>query len=506
MSALPSNPNLAHLKKQAKDLHKAFQASAAEVCALLQQHLPRFAQSSPDEILAAEFSLHDAQHVVAREYGFDHWSALRQTVENSAQSQQDDATSRAPTRDQLDERLQRHIDTLGFHSVGSYRIWCHKQGLDKGLDKSDAQLQQERALFKRLKKTQRPPFKKDYRPSQVRFLTQAYEGNAPDLWEGWTRHFAGIEDAGEREALYRIMVQCEKYAKIGGASQSLARHYRDWLKPVEDWFPQSDNASQQLADLIRFLLGRDELPPSAAPVYWQDEKPSVHYARIREKRQTVLSSDDIAAYEALGYVRIKEAFSPTAALEMQDFMWSELERMHGIRRDDLTTWPEEERYPQTWTTLHLNATKAHDIYQAIAAPRLMDAYEELAGEQARRYKQSWGSFVVTFPEKSGRPWDLGVRWPLYADPARPWMHNVGLFFSSVGAGAGGKLVVERSHHLVQAYFAQLKPSERIDKRHRYNFFNAHPYFAELTGRTAGKGDRVRRHPLRGARGTVRCEI
>ena len=131
-TVLPPKPHLDHLKKQAKDLLKSFQSGDSQICVSVQQYLPRFSRLSPDG-----FTLHDAQHVLARQYGFDNWPALRQAVKEMA------ATNRqisVPIADRLDEKLKRHIDALGFHSVGAYRIWCHKQGLDKGLDKSDEQL------------------------------------------------------------------------------------------------------------------------------------------------------------------------------------------------------------------------------------------------------------------------------------------------------------------------------------------------------------------------------
>ena len=40
--------------------------------------------------------------------------------------------------------------------MGAYRIWCYKQGLDKGLDKDEKQLLQERGLFQRYQEMRRP--------------------------------------------------------------------------------------------------------------------------------------------------------------------------------------------------------------------------------------------------------------------------------------------------------------------------------------------------------------
>jgi hypothetical protein len=78
--SLPARPNLEQLKKQAKSLLHA--AQAGDVAALGRfAILPAFSSKSPDEIAAARFALHDAQSVIAREHGFDSWTALREEVE-----------------------------------------------------------------------------------------------------------------------------------------------------------------------------------------------------------------------------------------------------------------------------------------------------------------------------------------------------------------------------------------------------------------------------------------
>jgi hypothetical protein len=105
------------------------------VCTLLKKYLPRFVHQSDNEILSDKLSLHDAQYVVAQRYGFEHWSDLREAVdERIAQG------NPILTLESLNEELRRHIDALGFDTLSAYRIWCHKQGLDRGLNKNDAQL------------------------------------------------------------------------------------------------------------------------------------------------------------------------------------------------------------------------------------------------------------------------------------------------------------------------------------------------------------------------------
>jgi Lon protease-like protein len=77
---LPPRPNLEHLKKQAKELLHAHQAGEADALERIREHLPALAGSAPEQIAQASFALHDAQSVIAREYGFHSWNELREAV------------------------------------------------------------------------------------------------------------------------------------------------------------------------------------------------------------------------------------------------------------------------------------------------------------------------------------------------------------------------------------------------------------------------------------------
>ncbi len=77
---LPPQPSLEHLKNQAKDLLKAHKSSDPEAAPRLRKSLPRFSESSDEQILGSTLSLRDAQTVIAHEYGFDSYVDLRQHV------------------------------------------------------------------------------------------------------------------------------------------------------------------------------------------------------------------------------------------------------------------------------------------------------------------------------------------------------------------------------------------------------------------------------------------
>ena len=79
--SLPPRPDLLQLKHQAKDLRKAHREGDNRAYARIREFLPRCASASEAEIGAGEFSLKEAQHVIACEYGFKHWEMLRAVVE-----------------------------------------------------------------------------------------------------------------------------------------------------------------------------------------------------------------------------------------------------------------------------------------------------------------------------------------------------------------------------------------------------------------------------------------
>jgi ankyrin repeat protein len=77
---LPERPNLEQLKKQAKSLlHDADAKNAAALERFAA--LPAFSRIAAADAAAQRLALHDAQSVIAREYGFPSWNALREEVE-----------------------------------------------------------------------------------------------------------------------------------------------------------------------------------------------------------------------------------------------------------------------------------------------------------------------------------------------------------------------------------------------------------------------------------------
>lgn len=82
MPTLPARPNLDHLKTQAKDLRRLYDARDPQAYARLRASLPSARDVHDAALAARHLRLHDMQSCVAREYGFPSWDALRVYVEH----------------------------------------------------------------------------------------------------------------------------------------------------------------------------------------------------------------------------------------------------------------------------------------------------------------------------------------------------------------------------------------------------------------------------------------
>ncbi len=82
---LPERANLEQLQKQAKSLLNSARAKDSEAI-LRFQALPQLARLSLTELAATGLALHDAQSVIAREYGFKSWNELREHVQDRSLS------------------------------------------------------------------------------------------------------------------------------------------------------------------------------------------------------------------------------------------------------------------------------------------------------------------------------------------------------------------------------------------------------------------------------------
>src|SRR5262245_32745709 len=76
-SRLPARPSLEQLRKQAKELLRAFRAGEPDSVRRLSAVIPRLSDPSRSD----DVNLADAQFALAREYGFENWVKLMRQVE-----------------------------------------------------------------------------------------------------------------------------------------------------------------------------------------------------------------------------------------------------------------------------------------------------------------------------------------------------------------------------------------------------------------------------------------
>jgi hypothetical protein len=115
---LPSNPNLDHLKYQAKDLRKAHASRNPEVAQRLREFHPRFTRATDDEIFDAHLSLVDAQLAIARESGFPSWARLKRHIEKPTLSDH----LKLPQHERIeDATFRRAVDLLDVGDIAGLR-------------------------------------------------------------------------------------------------------------------------------------------------------------------------------------------------------------------------------------------------------------------------------------------------------------------------------------------------------------------------------------------------
>jgi hypothetical protein len=115
---LPSNPNLDHLKYQAKDLLNEHSARTPSAAQRLREFHPNFSRVTDAEIFGAPFKLSDAQLAIARESGFPSWARLKAHIEKPTLADQLDLPHHRRIEDAT---LRRAVELLDAGDVAGLR-------------------------------------------------------------------------------------------------------------------------------------------------------------------------------------------------------------------------------------------------------------------------------------------------------------------------------------------------------------------------------------------------
>jgi hypothetical protein len=120
---LPSNPNLDHLRYQAKDLLKLHAARDPGAAQRIREFHPRLRKATDAEIFDAKLSLSDAQLTIAHEYGFRSWARLKAHIEKPTLSDQ----LNLPHHERIEDTMfRRAVDLLDAGDVAGLRAYLHQ--------------------------------------------------------------------------------------------------------------------------------------------------------------------------------------------------------------------------------------------------------------------------------------------------------------------------------------------------------------------------------------------
>ncbi len=194
-----------------------------------------------------------------------------------------------------------------------------------------------------------------------------------------------------------------------------------------------------------------------------------------KRAPTIFSTEEIESFHRHGFVRLKQAFPPEAALALQDEIWTEIGEEHGVRREDRGTWKTLPRSPKGAKQSPLNA--------AVATQRFTGAISDLLGYDGWKRPATWGGFNVFFPEEPGTKWDVpSDTWHWDGPPTGEGL-LIFSFYGDVRPGGGGTLVGDGSPRLIQSYYDSLSPADlaRPHKFHRKTFLRWKPWLQALTG-------------------------
>src|SRR5271166_5322019 len=117
---LPSNPNLDHLKYQAKDLLRDHFERKPAAAQRIREFHPRFGAATDAEIFDAHFRLSAAQLTIAREAGFPSWTRLKRHIEKPTLSDRLDLPHHERIEDAKFRRAVQLIDAGDVSSLREY--------------------------------------------------------------------------------------------------------------------------------------------------------------------------------------------------------------------------------------------------------------------------------------------------------------------------------------------------------------------------------------------------
>jgi len=227
-------------------------------------------------------------------------------------------------------------------------------------------------------------------------------------------------------------------------------------------------------------------PGDAAFFFWP-QRNVVESTRSKGGR-VMLTNKQVEEFQNRGYVRVQRAFSPELALGMQGVIWSGLNEIHSIVRDD----------PSTWKVIRptgLRIMRADPAFNAIGSSVVLSVFDQLLGKDYQKNLRHWGQFIITFPDAT-QDWTVPSKgWHTDREFTKRSGGPPGLlmfsFISDVPHQHGGTMVLEGSPLLIRNYVQASDPEMlKPMKRARKGLMRSMHWMQQLAG-TANVGDRIK---------------
>jgi hypothetical protein len=206
----------------------------------------------------------------------------------------DPSQNRVTASDEPDPDLLKHIESLGLKTIDQYVEWCTCHGFSRRTKKNwkerlkerafvtralaDARLAQHKLEVRKPEKVIKRIFANELREDDVtqpylKAICRAFESSkaSPETQQAFQRvllHFH--KQAGLRDTQPVILQLGRQDANtLIGALLALARHAREWIRPIESWKPESHNPRRQFSALARHLFAEWPLPAFMDEVWFK---------------------------------------------------------------------------------------------------------------------------------------------------------------------------------------------------------------------------------------------
>ena len=199
-----------------------------------------------------------------------------------------------PADEPLEPALQAHLRALGLSSVEEYVAWCVRHGFSRRTAKhwrlrlkerafasraaADARLARKKQEVRRPENAIQAIFRGEVTEEQV---TEAHLKTVCRAFQSskscprTRRAFLDLlTHAGRCADFFATQPVIAQHGRLDGNTfigglLALAHHAADWLRPVEEWKPQTHNARRQFASLARHLFARWPVPAFMDSVWFK---------------------------------------------------------------------------------------------------------------------------------------------------------------------------------------------------------------------------------------------